>query len=244
MTRDSQRAGPRPVTEPSALYGADRHGMAPVRDRSRGRRPIGYSSVTVPPAAVILSRALPENACALTVSATPPRSPLPSTLTGWLRRTAPAATSSSGPTVPPSGNSAAEVADVHDLVLDAEPVLEALELGQPHVQRHLPALERGGHVLAGLRALRAAAGGLAALAALTATDAGLGGLGARGRTQVVDLDGPSSDADLLDRHEVAARCGSCRGSAGCRPRSTDWRILRSRATAAWRAGSACTRWRL
>ncbi len=34
-------------------------------------------------------------------------SPLPRTLTGWFLRTAPAATSSSTPTVPPSGNSAA-----------------------------------------------------------------------------------------------------------------------------------------
>src|SRR5689334_17639620 len=86
------------------------------------------------------------------------------------------------------GEEPPEVADVDDLVLHAEAVAEALELRQPHVQRHLAALEAGRHGLAGLRALGAATGGLAALAALAATHAGLGGLGALGGPQVVQAD--------------------------------------------------------
>src|SRR5699024_2418187 len=70
-----------------------------------------------------------------------------------------------------------------------EGVLEAAELGQPHVQRHLPALEAGRHLVAGLGALGAAASGLAALATLTASDADLGALRTGGRTQVVHLQG-------------------------------------------------------
>src|SRR5690606_41820074 len=53
------------------------------------------------------------------------------------------------------------------LVLRAERVLEPAQLRQSHVQRHLPTLERLGHLVAGLRALGAAAGRLAALARLT-----------------------------------------------------------------------------
>ena len=68
-----------------------------------------------------------------------------------------------------------------------EPVTEALELGQPHVDRHLPTLERDGHVPARLGALGTAAGGLA-LRALAATQPGLGGLGPGRRLQVVQLD--------------------------------------------------------
>src|SRR5690606_19257621 len=71
------------------------------------------------------------------------------------------------------GEQLAQLVQVHDLVLDAERVLEAAQLGQPHVQRRLPALEARGHLVTGLRALGAAARGLAALAALTTTDAGL-----------------------------------------------------------------------
>src|SRR6476620_8772667 len=59
------------------------------------------------------------------------------------------------------GEQLVDVADVDDLVLGAEPVAEPLELGQPHVNRHLPAFERRRDVLAGLRALRTATGGLA-----------------------------------------------------------------------------------
>src|SRR5689334_21062210 len=69
----------------------------------------------------------------------------------------------------------AQAVQVDDLELDLERVLEALELGQPHVERHLPALEARGHLVAGLGALGATAGRLA-LGRLTATHAGLGGL--------------------------------------------------------------------
>src|SRR5665647_573882 len=67
-----------------------------------------------------------------------------------------------------------DAVEVDDLVLGAEGVLEATELGQPHVHRHLPTLEALRNLVARLRALGAAAGSLAPLAALTATHAGLG----------------------------------------------------------------------
>src|SRR5690606_13824842 len=75
---------------------------------------------------------------------------------------------------------------VHDLVLDAEGVGEAAELGQPHVQRHLPALEADGHLVTGLGALGAATRGLA-LGSLTTADAGARGLGTGRGAQVVEL---------------------------------------------------------
>src|SRR4051795_7892456 len=77
--------------------------------------------------------------------------------------------------------------EVDDLEDDLVAVLEAGQLGQPHVQRRLTALEarRGGVPRAG--ALGAATGRLA-LGALTPTHAGLRGVGALGRTQVVDLE--------------------------------------------------------
>ena len=56
------------------------------------------------------------------------------------------------------------------LVLDPERVVEALQLRDPHVQRHLAALEADRDRAAGLLALGAAAGGLAALAADAAAD--------------------------------------------------------------------------
>src|SRR6185503_20830401 len=80
-----------------------------------------------------------------------------------------------------------ETVQVDHLEHHLELVLEALELRQPHVDGHLPALERRRHLVAGLGALGAAAGRLA-LGALTAADTRLRGLGARSRTQVVDLD--------------------------------------------------------
>src|SRR6478752_4188176 len=64
--------------------------------------------VTLPPAAAIFSLAEPEAASTVRVSTTPFRSPSPSTLTFWFLRTAPAATSSATPTVPPCGNSVAK----------------------------------------------------------------------------------------------------------------------------------------
>src|SRR6476661_6954316 len=63
--------------------------------------------VVLPPAAPIFSAADAENAWACTSTLTPPRSPVPSTFTGWPRRTAPASARLSGPIEPPCGNSAA-----------------------------------------------------------------------------------------------------------------------------------------
>src|SRR5690606_24481161 len=80
-----------------------------------------------------------------------------------------------------------ELLQVHDLVLDAERVLEAAELRGAHVQRHLPALEPDAHRVACPGALGTATGSLA-LGALTATDTSLRGVGAGDRTQVVDLE--------------------------------------------------------
>ena len=71
--------------------------------------------MVLPPAAAIFSLAEAEKAWALTCTATE-MSPLPSTLTGCPARTAPAATSSSTPTVPPSGNRLARPVQVDDLV--------------------------------------------------------------------------------------------------------------------------------
>src|SRR5215203_2727801 len=64
-------------------------------------------TVVLPPAAPIFSAAEAEKACARTSTFTPPRSPVPSTLTGWPRRTAPASASASGSMEPPCGNRAA-----------------------------------------------------------------------------------------------------------------------------------------
>src|SRR3954452_10502663 len=63
--------------------------------------------VVLPPAAVIFSAADDEKACACTCTSTPPRSPVPRTLTGRPRRTAPASARLSGLIEPPWGNSAA-----------------------------------------------------------------------------------------------------------------------------------------
>src|SRR4051794_19730963 len=95
---------------------------------------------------------------------------------------------------------AGQLVQVDHLVLGAERVLEALELGHPHVERHLAALERLGHLVARLGALGAAAGGLA-LGALAATDAGLRLVRARSRAQGMDLERHRL-LDLLDRHEM------------------------------------------
>src|SRR5690625_2435072 len=81
-----------------------------------------------------------------------------------------------------------QAVEVDDLVLRAEGVLETAELGQPHVQRHLPALEAGRHGVAGFGALGATARGLAPASRLTTTHADLGALGAGRGTQVVHLE--------------------------------------------------------
>src|SRR3954466_14572894 len=84
--------------------------------------------------------------------------------------------------------------EVDDLEHDLVVVLEARELGQPHVQRGLPTLEPGGGVAPSAAALGAATGRLA-LGALTTADSRLRGVGAGGRTQVVDLE--SHEMSLL-----------------------------------------------
>ena len=109
-----------------------------------------------------------EKAWALTVTLRV-SSPRPSTLTRaplWVR---PLACSVVGRDLVEAGR--LEDVEVDGLVLDAERVVEALQLRDPHVQRHLAALEAGGDGAAGLLALGAAAGGLAALAADAAADA-------------------------------------------------------------------------
>src|SRR4051795_2843237 len=63
--------------------------------------------VVLPPAALIFSAADDEKACACTCTSMPPRSPVPRTLTGWPRRTAPASARLSGLIEPPCGKSAA-----------------------------------------------------------------------------------------------------------------------------------------
>src|SRR5699024_3011538 len=81
-----------------------------------------------------------------------------------------------------------ETLEVHDLVLDAEWVLEPAQLRGAHVRRKLSAFETGANLVPGLRPLGSTTGGLS-LGRVTATDAGLRGLGARGGPQVVDLEG-------------------------------------------------------
>ena len=85
------------------------------------------------------------------------------------------------------GKQRLQCGQVDDLVLDLVGVLEAAKLGQPHVQRHLPALEVGRHLVAGLGALGAAASGLA-LRALAASHASLRSPGTGCWTQVVNFE--------------------------------------------------------
>src|SRR3954468_23189418 len=91
-----------------------------------------------------------------------------------------------------------QLGEVDDLVLGAEGVREALELRDPHVQRHLATFEATRDLLAGPGALGTATGRLA-LGALTTTDAGLGLLGPRRRAQVVDLEGVTLGSRRLVR---------------------------------------------
>src|ERR687892_507235 len=85
-----------------------------------------------------------------------------------------------------------QLVQVDDLELDPERVAEAFELGEPHVQRHLPAFEAGRNGATSFAALRPATGGLAACSGLTPADPGLGGLRARCGSQVVRLEGGGS----------------------------------------------------
>jgi hypothetical protein len=77
--------------------------------------------------------------------------------------------------------------DVDDRVLDPVAVLEALELRQAAIQRHLPALEPRRDVLTGAGALGATTGGLPATACFTASDADPLLLGALGGLQMMEL---------------------------------------------------------
>src|SRR3954466_3509981 len=90
-----------------------------------------------------------------------------------------------------------EPVQVDDLVGHLGRVLEPLELRHPHVERHLAALERRGHLVARLGALGAAAGGLA-LRTLAPTDAGLRLVRAGSRPQVMDLEGHSYSTSSTD----------------------------------------------
>src|SRR5690606_32166833 len=122
------------------------------------------------------------------------------------------------------GERLGDVAHVDRLVLGAEPVLEATQLRQPHVDGHLPTLETGRHVLAGLGALRAAARGLT-LRPVTTADADLVLLRAGCRPQVVDLDG-----HVYLTSSTTTRCRTvCTRprTSGLSSRTTDCRILRS-----------------
>ena len=79
-----------------------------------------HSSVTVPPAAVIFSLAVAENACAVTRSPLT-ASPEPSTLTSSPARTAPLAARSSGRHVPAVGVERGQAVQVDHLIGGLEP---------------------------------------------------------------------------------------------------------------------------
>ena len=201
---------------------------------------------TVPPAASILARADALNASATTNRAVA-SSPPPRTFIGRSsRRTSPAARRISWLTVIGAvpffegfvaGHVPAlelteldepgDVAEVHDLVLDLERVLEAAQLRDALVERRLAALEPGRDLAAGARllALGAAARGLALARGDAASDATLRlagpGRGLAGR-------GASLASPWRPRRPSPPRSrgsgpgGPCRGSRrwrGLRPRS-------------------------
>ena len=154
---------------------------------------------TVPPAAVMAASADLEKAWAFTVTLRV-SSPRPSTLMRaplWAR---PLAWSVAG--LISSRPLSSMVSRLMPWYSTRNGLLKPLSFGMPHVQRHLPALEAGGDVAAGLLALGAAAGGLAALAGDAPADALLAPVGARDGLQVVDLDGFAHELLLLDRDEV------------------------------------------
>src|SRR5436190_13549569 len=78
-----------------------------------------------------------------------------------------------------------ELCKVDDLVLDPVGVLEATQLWQPHVQRHLPALEVGRNLVPGFRSFGATTSGLA-LGSLAAADASLSGPGSWSGTKMMN----------------------------------------------------------
>src|SRR6266567_8740400 len=126
--------------------------------------------------------------------------------------------------------------EVDDLVGGLEWLVgEALELGQPAVQRHLAAFECGGHLAARLGALGAAACRLA-LRCLAAADPGAGRARTRSGPQVVNLETPAIRGCVAlavpglaglaglchvsqppRRRPGGAPPGSCRGSPAGRP---------------------------
>ena len=105
---------------------------------------------------------------------------------------------------------AGDVADVDDLELDLERVLEAAQLRDPLVERRLAALEPGRDLPAGasLLALRAATRGLALAGRDAAADAALGGPRPGRGLQVMELHllllvDSAAPRGLLDGHEEA-----------------------------------------
>ena len=124
---------------------------------------------------------------------------------------------------------------VHDVVLDAERVLEALRLRRAPVQRRLAAFEAGRHRAARALALGAAAGGLAALAADARPTRRFGrrepGAGLRSWTFT---------GSPLRRRDAAPGRAS-RGSRGGRADVLLEPIGRARARAACRGASASSR---
>src|SRR5437764_4135947 len=93
-----------------------------------------------------------------------------------------------------------EGVEVDHRVLDAEGILETLELGHAAGQRHLAALEPDGHCAAGGLALHAPTRGLAALAGDAAADAATGLGGPLRRLQIVNFHLPTSS--------TSTRCGT------------------------------------
>ena len=119
-----------------------------------------HSSVVVPPAAVIFSLAEPVNLSAVTCTFTDELA-VAENLDQLVLANCTLGDELVHADLAALGEQPRDVADVHDLVLDAVAVREALELREPHVQRHLATLEGGGHVLACLGALGTATRGLA-----------------------------------------------------------------------------------
>ena len=173
---------------PAAAGGSMDQRLANWLPWTGGRRSphgLGRTS-TVPPAAVMAASAHLEKAWAFTVTVRD-SSPRPRTLMSAPLWAMPLACRVAG--LISSRPARLDGVEVDALVLDAERVVEALQLRDPHVQRHLTTLEAGGDAAAGLLALGAAAGGLAALAGDAAADALLAPVGARHGLQIVDLDG-------------------------------------------------------
>src|SRR5581483_6477872 len=94
--------------------------------------------------------------------------------------------------------------EVHDVVLDAERVLEPLELGDALLQGELTALEAGLDRVARALTLGAAAGRLAALAGYAAADPPTGSGGPVRRLELVNLHRAFSTSES----STSTRCGT------------------------------------